>query len=92
MNRFFTFTKTGGYSLSEEQIAKIDKPTLILWGELDNFLSKGDGERFNKAIAHSVLHIIKGCGHAPQFEQPDAIARHILAFGSAAKSSHPQLG
>src|SRR4028119_1376904 len=87
-----TFTKTGGYSLSEEQIAKIDKPTLILWGELDNFLSKGDGERFNKAIAHSVLHIIKGCGHAPQFEQPEAIARHILAFGCAAKSSHPQLG
>ncbi len=83
-----TFTKTGGYSLTEEQIARIDKPTLILWGELDNFLAKGDEERFNRAIAHSILHKIKGCGHAPQFEQPEAIARHILTFGCAAESSH----
>ena len=80
------FTKTGGYSLTEEQIAQIDKPTLILWGELDNFLAKGDGEKFNKAIAHSILHQIKGCGHAPQFEQPEVIAKHILAFGRAQES------
>ncbi len=83
-----TFTKTGGYRLTESQIARIDKPTLILWGELDNFLAKGDEERFNRAIAHSILHKIKGCGHAPQFEQPEAIARHILTFGCAAESSH----
>jgi pimeloyl-ACP methyl ester carboxylesterase len=75
-----TFTKTGGYSLSEAQIAQIDKPTLIVWGELDGFLGKEDGEKFNRAIAHSVLHKIKGCGHAPQFEQPEVIAQHILAF------------
>jgi pimeloyl-ACP methyl ester carboxylesterase len=83
-----TFTKTGGYSLTEEQIARIDKPTLILWGELDAFLSKGDAEKFNKAIAHSILHKIKGCGHAPQFEQPEVIANHILAFRCATKASH----
>ena len=82
-----TFTKTGGYSLTEEQIARIDKPTLILWGELDNFLAKGDAEKFNRAIAHSILHKIKGCGHAPQFEQPEVIAQHILAFGRADESS-----
>lgn len=79
-----TFTKTGGYSLAEKQIAEIDKPTLILWGELDNFLAKGDAEKFNQAIAHSILHKIKNCGHAPQFEQPEVIAQDILAFGSAA--------
>jgi pimeloyl-ACP methyl ester carboxylesterase len=82
-----TFTKTGGYSLTEEQIARIDKPTLILWGELDHFLAKDDAEKFNKAIAHSILHKIKGCGHAPQFEQPEVIARYILAFSCTAESS-----
>ncbi|MCA1993499.1 MAG: alpha/beta hydrolase [Coleofasciculus sp. S288] len=80
-----TFTKTGGYTLSEAQIARIDKPTLILWGELDAFLNKGDGERFNRAIARSVLHKIKGCGHAPQFEQPEVIAKHILAFATGSE-------
>jgi pimeloyl-ACP methyl ester carboxylesterase len=79
-----SFTKTGGYSLTEDQIAQINKPTLILWGELDNFLGKGDGERFHNAIAYSTLHKIQGCGHAPQFEQPEVIARHILSFGCAA--------
>lgn len=81
------FTKTGGYSLSEEQISRIDKPTLILWGALDAFLSKGDGEKFNRAIANSILHKIKACGHAPQFEQPEVIAQHILAFRQTDKSS-----
>ncbi len=46
--------KNNGYSLTEEQIARIDKPTLILWGELDAFLSKGDEEKFNQAIASSI--------------------------------------
>ena len=81
------FTKTGGYSLTEEQIARIDKPTLILWGELDNFLAKGDAEKFNRAIAHSILHKIKGCGHAPQFEQSEVVAKQILAFGRTDESS-----
>lgn len=82
-----TFTKTGGYSLSEKQISRIDKPTLILWGELDAFLSKGDEEKFNRAIANSILYKIKGCGHAPQFEQPEVIAQHILAFRQTHESS-----
>lgn len=76
-----TFTKTGGYSLTEAQIAQINQPTLILWGELDAFLSRGDGEKFNRAIAYSILHNIKGCGHAPQVEQPEVIAQYILEFG-----------
>ncbi len=79
-----TFTKTGGYSLTEEEITRIDKPTLILWGELDNFLAKGDAEKFKRAIANSILHKIEGCGHAPQFEQPEVIAKHLLAFRSTA--------
>jgi hypothetical protein len=36
-----------------------------------------------RVIARSILHQIKGCDRAPQFEQLEVIAQHILAFGRA---------
>jgi pimeloyl-ACP methyl ester carboxylesterase len=74
------FSQSGGYSFREGQFAKIDKPTLILWGERDRFFGKEDGEKFYRAIPQSVLYSFEDCGHAPQFERPDAIANHILTF------------
>ncbi len=73
-----TFTKSGGYDLSEK-ITQVDKPTLILWGEADGVLGAGDAAKFRRDIVDSRLIWIRS-GHAPQLEQPHAIAHHILAF------------
>ena len=74
-------TRSGGYDNLAGKIAQIDKPTLILWGEADDVLAAGDAEKFQQAIVHSQLQKLK-CGHAPQLEQPQATAQHILAFRS----------
>lgn len=75
-----SFMKSGGYSNLADKIHRIDKPTLILWGELDETLGIGDAMKFQRAIAHSQLIWLKNCGHVPQLEQPQITAEHLLAF------------
>ncbi|WP_373529512.1 alpha/beta fold hydrolase [Nostoc sp.] len=74
------YVKTGGYSNLADRIAKVEKPTLILWGEADDMLPLEDAEKFQRSIANSQLVKLKNCGHAPQIEQPQITSQHILQF------------
>ena len=75
-----SYTKNGGYSNLADTIAKVEKPTLILWGEADDMLPPEDAEKFQRSIANSQLIKLKNCGHAPQIEQPEITSQHILQF------------
>ncbi|NHC33555.1 alpha/beta fold hydrolase [Scytonema millei] len=72
-----SFTKSGGYGEIANKIAKVDKPTTILWGDRDETLGVADAMKFQQAIAHSQLIWLKNCGHVPQVEQPEIIANYI---------------
>ncbi|KAF3889774.1 MULTISPECIES: alpha/beta fold hydrolase [Nostocales] len=84
-----SYAKTGGYDDLVDRIARVDKETLILWGEADDMLAPEDAEKFHKDIKHSQLIKIKNSGHAPQIEQPKFIAQCILEFISSFPSSAP---
>ena len=73
------FTKSGGYSYLGQEILQINKPTLILWGKNDDMLGNDDAYKFQRDIRQSQL-IWLNCGHAPQLEQPQLTAEHILSF------------
>ncbi|MBW1989657.1 MAG: alpha/beta hydrolase, partial [Deltaproteobacteria bacterium] len=60
----------GAFKRYESRYANIDKPTLILWGENDIWLSKELGEKYQKAISGSVFCVLPECGHVPQEEKP----------------------
>jgi pimeloyl-ACP methyl ester carboxylesterase len=75
-----TFSKSGGYNFLADKIAQIDKPTLILWGDSDRILGTADGEKFQRAIAHSQLVWIESCGHVPHLEKPQIVAEQIREF------------
>jgi len=62
------------------EIPRINKPTLILWGELDSWGSVDDAKTLNKAINGSVLNIYPGIGHLPQEEAPQIVNRQIVNF------------
>lgn len=72
-----SFMKSGGYSNLADKIPKINKPTLILWGDRDDTLSVNDATKFQRAIADSQLIWLKNCGHVPQLEQPEVLAGYI---------------
>ncbi|NEQ22559.1 MAG: alpha/beta hydrolase, partial [Microcoleus sp. SIO2G3] len=50
-----SFTRSGGYGYLAPLIAKVQQPTLIVWGTQDDVLGIADAVRFEQAIEHSRL-------------------------------------
>ncbi len=53
-----------------EDISKITKPTLLIWGNNDAVTPPFVGREFNKLMPASELHFVDKCGHAPMMERP----------------------
>ncbi|MGH6902741.1 MAG: alpha/beta fold hydrolase [Geminicoccaceae bacterium] len=62
------------------ELQKIRTPTLIVWGDRDEFFSRRDQDALAAAIAGSELVIYPGAGHAPQWEEPGRLAADLAAF------------
>jgi len=60
-------------------------PSLVLWGDRDPYIPAQFAERFG---AGRVLHFVE-CGHWPQVEMPDRVARELIAFFCAAGHGAP---
>jgi len=58
----------------------IGVPTLIVWGDQDQFLSRGDQERLAASIPRSRFVVYEGVGHIVHWEQPERVAVDIVAF------------
>lgn len=63
-----------------DRLHRVRTPTLLVWGRQDIVTPPEVAEQFREGIAGARLEWIDRCGHAPQIEQPDALARHIAAF------------
>src|SRR5690606_11932990 len=53
-----------------EDINRIKKPTLLIWGNNDAITPPFVAREFHKLIPNSELHFVDKCGHAPMMEQP----------------------
>ena len=62
------------------RLKDIRQPTLILWGEHDRLFPPQVGRDLLTIIPHSKLIVIPDAGHIPQWEQPQAVNRHIREF------------
>lgn len=60
---------------------KITCPTLVMWGENDNFMPKEGGVRLKQAIKGPVrLEFIERSGHFVQEDRPDVVGDYIHDF------------
>lgn len=80
-----SFTQSGGYPCLRSQLGRLDRPTLILWGESDRILGTKDAEGFHRAIPHSQLVWVPECGHVPHLEKPEFVSEAIAQFAASAK-------
>jgi pimeloyl-ACP methyl ester carboxylesterase len=64
----------------QDRLYRVKAPTLILWGEADQFLSTKHGRLYEQRIEGAKLTIVKGSGHLPPLEKPEETARHICEF------------
>jgi pimeloyl-ACP methyl ester carboxylesterase len=55
-------------------------PTLLVWGEHDRLVPRVYGEEFGRRLRDSRVEVVKGAGHAPHLEQPEATARAVERF------------
>lgn len=62
----------------EDELHKINTPTLLIWGRQDSITPPFVAEAFHLGIENSSLHFIDECGHAPMMEKP-VIFNSILA-------------
>jgi pimeloyl-ACP methyl ester carboxylesterase len=63
-----------------QELTKVEKPTLLIWGNDDTITPPFVAREFNKLIPNSELHFIDKCGHAPMMEVPDEFNRILHLF------------
>jgi len=61
-------------------LPQIRQPTLIIWGENDSWIPVEFARRFAADIPQAQLAILPNCGHVPQEEKPEAVARLVREF------------
>ena len=63
-----------------ENLGQITTPTLIIWGEQDEFFSRAEAEALAAAIPGARLLTYPETGHAVQWERPERVASDLDAF------------
>ena len=66
----------------EAALAKITRPTLLLWGAEDELIPLRYGEAAAKVIANSELVALPNVGHIPSVEAPEDFIRILGAFAA----------
>ena len=82
--RFFKFLMAGSpiYTMrAVDGLRRFEKPTLVLWGADDHYLSPSWGKKLCEQIPGAErMELIPFCGHFWQEERPAEFASHMLAF------------
>jgi pimeloyl-ACP methyl ester carboxylesterase len=72
--REFRFDSLGG------RLARVQTPTLILWGDTDRLIPLRDGARFARELPRSEFVVLGRTGHDAPEESPDQVNRLLLDF------------
>lgn len=67
-------------NLTDDEWRAIKAPTLVLWTDKDPTAAVEVGERITSLIPNSEFALMTGCGHWPQFEDPDTFNTLHLRF------------
>lgn len=63
-----------------DELAALELPVLVCWGDADRFFPLRHARRAARALAAGRLEVIRGAGHSPNWETPDAFLERVLPF------------
>jgi pimeloyl-ACP methyl ester carboxylesterase len=69
--RIVSIAKSAQRHNMAQEIVRIKKPTLLVWGLNDTITPVQVAYEFNRLLKDSELYFIDHCGHAPMMEKPD---------------------
>lgn len=85
LNHLLTLARAvDGDDMAEVDLGQLDKPSLIIWGDQDPFVSPTLGDRLADTIPGSRLVRLPGTGRLVPEEAPETLANMILEFVGAA--------
>lgn len=61
------------------ELARLDRPNLLVWGSRDPFGSPEAGGRMTAAMPDAAIRLVDG-GHAPWLDEPERVGRLTTAF------------
>ena len=64
----------------EDDLNKINAPTLIIMGAEDELIPLEAGKKINEKIQNSKLVVFENCGHLPQEEMPEKTLSEMTNF------------
>lgn len=64
----------------QPRLAALGVPALVLWGQRDEFLQPGYGERFARQIPGAELVLLEDVRHFLFEDEPERCAREVIAF------------
>lgn len=70
----------------ETELAKIQVPTLLLWGDQDKILDVSSIKVMQPLLKQPTVVIMQACGHLPMIERPEETAEHYQTFLDSVKS------
>lgn len=69
--------------LAADLLARIEAPTLFLWGDDDPMGGEAYARPFAALVPGASLELLAGAGHAPWIDDPDGVAQRVAAFLTA---------
>lgn len=77
---FYGLTAARNRSLTDEDLATLDRPALVIWGRHDSVVPLRTGQELSRKLPHATWVVIEQAGHLPMEEQPDAFAAALRDF------------
>ena len=74
-------------SLRPRLSASAVPPTLVVWGDDDGVVDREYGRAYARAISGAEFRLLRGVGHSPQLDAPEALAETVWPF--VAKHARP---
>jgi pimeloyl-ACP methyl ester carboxylesterase len=71
----------------KQRLRRIDKPTLVVWGNQDRIVGPEYGRKFAAAIPGAKFVAFDNCGHVPQIEAADKFDALIVEFIQSRKAA-----
>lgn len=78
----------------QAELERIAVPTLVMWGDRDEYFGREQQDRLVEAIPGAKLVVYPDTGHDLQWERPESVAYDLTAFvsGTSGPTSHWEAG
>jgi len=64
----------------QSEASLIRQPTLLVWGDQDDYIPIDNGFRLRDTIPHAKLLVFRNCGHIPPAEHPEKFVEAVAEF------------